>query len=102
MDASPEYIKTKDLVPQVRLKIVEDGVAAYFHRTAQVQQCRKRSARLMALQAETLATSEGYGLQAVNNCYVMNPDLAAEGCYSSRNHTFPQPVLPLGTFLRCA
>jgi hypothetical protein len=38
--------------------------------------------------AEKLALSEGYGLQAVHNCCVMNPALAAEGCYSSRNHPF--------------
>jgi hypothetical protein len=38
--------------------------------------------------AEKLALSEGYGLQAVHNCCVMNPALAAEGRYSSRNRTF--------------
>jgi hypothetical protein len=38
--------------------------------------------------AEKLALSEGYGLQAVHDCCVMNPALAAEGCYSSRNHPF--------------
>ena len=36
--------------------------------------------------AEKLALSEGYGLQAVHNCCVMNPALAAEGS-SSRNRT---------------
>jgi hypothetical protein len=38
--------------------------------------------------AEKLALFEGYGLQAVHNCCVMNPALAAEGYYSSRNHPF--------------
>jgi hypothetical protein len=42
--------------------------------------------------AEKLALSEGYGLQAVHNCCVMNPALAAEGCYSSRNHTFSRSL----------
>src|SRR5450755_1777301 len=40
----------------------------------------QRFANIWALQVE------GYGLQAVHNCCVMNPALAAEGCYSSRNH----------------
>ena len=40
--------------------------------------------------AEKRALSEGYGLQAVHNCCVMKPALAAEGRYSSRNRTFPQ------------
>ena len=58
-------------------------------RRAWLQLCRKWPTRLTALQAaENLALFEGYGLQAVHNCCVMNPALAAEGCYSSRNHPF--------------
>jgi hypothetical protein len=37
---------------------------------------------------EKLALSEGYGRQAVHNCGVMNPALAAEWRYSSPNRTF--------------
>jgi predicted CoA-binding protein len=44
--------------------------------------------------AEKLALPEGYGLQAVHNRCVMKPALAAEGRYSSRNRTFPEPVPP--------
>jgi hypothetical protein len=46
-----------------------------------------------ALQAaEKLALFEGYGLQAVHNCCVMNPALAAEGCFLHKIGIFPQPV----------
>jgi hypothetical protein len=38
--------------------------------------------------AEKHALFEGYGTEAVHDCYVMNPALAAEGCCSSRNHPF--------------
>jgi hypothetical protein len=43
--------------------------------------------------AENLALFEGYGLQAVHNYCVMNPALAAEGCYSSRTHPFSAACL---------
>jgi hypothetical protein len=43
--------------------------------------------------AEKLALPEGYGLQAVHNYCGMNPALAAEGRYSSRNLTFSAAFL---------
>jgi hypothetical protein len=38
--------------------------------------------------------SEGYGLQAVHNCCVMNPALAAEGCNSFAITLFAQTRIP--------
>ena len=43
------------------------------------KQLRTKGTALQA--AEKLALFEGYGLQAVHNCCVMNPALAAEGCF---------------------
>jgi hypothetical protein len=41
--------------------------------------------------------SEGYGLQAVHNCCVMNSALAAEGCFLLKTGIVPQPLQPCRT-----
>src|SRR5450755_4331426 len=64
--------------------------------TARLKSCPDTKASFSAAAkqaAEKLALFEGYGLQAVHNCCVMNPALAAEGCYSSRNHPFSAACL---------
>jgi hypothetical protein len=39
--------------------------------------------------------TEGYGLQAVHDCCVMNSALAAEGCLPLKTSIFPDPVRSL-------
>jgi len=89
-DSSPEPKVNLPAVPKPNdsgTALARGKLKEYRFRTA----CIKRPEALQA--AEKLALFEGYGLQAVHNRCVMNPALAAESCYSYRNHPFSAACL---------